>query len=269
MRSCLLTLILSAFCLNAQWLDQKIPGAPRNADGTVNLNGPLPAPLNGKPNLEGLWQAKGTPRAANGLFGLGEYENSKYFRDILADFPANDRPLTPEGAERARKNAAAGLAGSPSVNCLPDGTPHGDLLPEPFKVIQTPGVIALLYEVETTFRQVFLDGRKAPTDPSPTWNGYSIGHWEGDTLVVDSTGFNDLSWLDARGTGHSAEMVVQERFRRRDYGHLELTIKITDPKTFTKPIQFTEILELMPDTDVFEHYCLENELDGAARAKKR
>jgi hypothetical protein len=265
-----LALIFVGTCLatQAQWLNQPIAGAPRSPDGTVNMKGPVPR-LNGKADLSGLWQAKGTPRAPGGLFGLGEYENSPHFRDILADFKPNERPLTPEGAERLRKNSAVGLQGAPSVNCLPDGVPHGDLLPEPFKIIQTPGVIAMLYEVETTFRQVFTDGRKQLEDPSPSWNGYSVGQWEGDTLVVDTVGFNDLSWLDARGHGHSTEMRVGERFRRVDFGHLELTITITDPKTFTKPIQFTETLELMPDTDLFEHYCLENEKDGSPNKVSR
>jgi hypothetical protein len=149
------------------------------------------------------------------------------------------------------------------LNCLPDGVPHADLLPEPFKIIQTPGVIVMLYEVETTFRQIFTDGRKQLTDPSPSWRGYSVGRWEGDTLVVDTVGFNDRGWLDARGHGHSEEMRVEERFRRRDFGHLELTIAITDPKTFTKPIKFSVVEELLPDTDLFEHYCVENEKDAA------
>jgi hypothetical protein len=244
-------------------LNQPIAGAPRLKDGKVNMTAPAPR-LNGKPDLSGLWQVQGEPRAPGGLFGLGEYENSRYFRDVLSDFKRGEEPLTPEGAAIFQRNSAVGLGGSPTVNCLPDGTPHADLLPEPFKIIQTPGVIAMLYEVETTFRQIFLDGRKLPVDPSPTWMGYSVGRWEGDTLVVDSVGFNDKSWLDARGHGHSSEMRVEERFRRRDYGHMDLTITITDPKVFTKPITFSVVEELMPDTDLLEHYCLENEKDGKA-----
>ena len=154
---------------------------------------------------------------------MGESPNSRYFRDILADFKPDERPLTPAGAETLRQNGLPG-AFNPTLNCLPDGVPHGDLLPEPFKILHTPGVIIMLYEVETTFRQIFMDGRKLPVDPSPTWQGYSVGRWEDDTLVIDTAGFNDQSWLDARGTGHSEEMRVEERFRRRDYGHLELTI---------------------------------------------
>jgi len=234
-------------------------GAPRTPDGKINMTGPVPM-LNGRPDLSGIWQVQGEPRAPGGLFGLGESLNSKYFRDVLSDFKPDERPLTPAGAELLRKHGQPG-AFNPTLNCLPDGVPHGDLLPEPFKIIHSPGVIVMLYEVETTFRQIFTDGRKLPADPSPTWQGYSVGRWEGDTLVIETAGFNDLSWLDARGTGHSVDMRVEERFRRRDYGHLELTITITDPQIFTKPITFSVVEELLPDTDLFEHYCLENEKD--------
>ena len=189
-------------------------GAPRTPDGKINMTGPVPM-LNGKPDLSGIWQVQAEPRAPGGLFGLGESPNSKYFRDILSDFKPDERPLTPAGAELLRKHGQPG-AFNPTLNCLPDGVPHGDLLPEPFKIIHSPGVIVMLYEVETTFRQIFTDGRKLPADPSPTWQGYSVGRWEGDTLVIETAGFNDRGWLDVRGTGHSADMRVEERFRRRE-----------------------------------------------------
>jgi hypothetical protein len=141
--------------------------------------------------------------------------------------------------------------------------PHGDLLPEPFKIVHSRRLILMLYEVETTFRQIYLDGRRFPDDPSPTWQGYSVGRWEGDTLVVETMGFNDRGWLDARGTPHSTELRVEERFRRRDYGHMDLKITITDPRIFTQPISFSVVEELLPDTDLLEHYCVENEKDDA------
>jgi hypothetical protein len=258
-------LALAAACaspapmLHAQWLHSPMARAPRTADGKIDMTGPVPK-LDGKPDLSGVWQVQAEPRPPGGLFGLGESPNSKYFRDILSDFPPNDRPLTPFGAELLRKHTEPG-AFNPTLNCLPDGVPHGDLLPEPFKIIHSRGVIVMLYEVETTFRQIFIDGRKLPVDPSPSWQGYSVGRWDGDTLVIETSGFNDLGWLDARGTGHSEDMRVEERFRRRDYGHLDLTITVTDPKTFTRPITFSVVEQLLPDTDLFEHYCLENERD--------
>lgn len=246
---------------HAQWINEPMKGAPRTPDGKINMTAPAPR-MNGVPDLTGIWQVQAEPRPP-GLFGLGESPNSKYFRNILADFKPGEEPMTPWGAEVFRKNVAGGPAHAPVVNCLPDSVPHGDILPEPFKVIQTPGVIVFLYEVETTFRQVFMDGRKQVVDPAPAWNGYSVGKWDGDTLVVDTIGFNDKSWLDAQGHGHSEEMRVEERFRRRDFGHMDLTVTITDPKAFTKPLNFSVVLEMQPDTDLLEHYCQENEKDAA------
>ncbi len=234
-------------------------------DGQVNMTGPVPR-TNGKPDLSGIWQVEAEPRGP-GLFGLGESANSKYFRDILSDFKPGEEPMTPAGAEILSRHGTPG-AFNPTLNCLPDGVPHADLLPEPFKIVQMPGEIVVLYEVETTFRQIFTDGRKQLTDPRPTWMGYSVGHWEGDTLVVDTLGFNDLSWLDARGHGHSEEMRVEERFHRRDFGHLEVTLTIADPKTFTKPVTVNFVERLLPDTDVLEHYCLEDERDVAHQPGK-
>ena len=261
-----LTLIAACFCAQAQWLNEPIHGAPRTPDGKVNMAGPVPH-LNGKPDLSGIWQVEAEPRGP-GLYGLGESPNSKYFRDILSDFKPDEAPLTPAGAEMLRKHSQPGTF-IPSLNCLPDGVPHADLLPEPFKIVQTPGETLMLYEVETTFRQIFTDGRKQLADPqAPSWMGYSVGKWEGDTLVVDTVGFNDLSWLDARGHGHSEDMRVEERFRRRDFGHLEVAVTITDPKTFTRPVTVNFVERLLPDTDLLEHYCLEAEKDAAHQPGK-
>ena len=263
MRLCTwISIAFYSVCLGAQaqWVNQPMAGAPRTADGKIDPSGPVPR-VNGKPDLSGIWQAEAEPRGP-GLYGLGESPNSKYFRNILSDFKPTEEPLTPYGVEVLRRNSQPG-AFNPTLNCLPDGTPHADLLPEPFKIIQTPGEVIMLYEVETTFRQVFTDGRKQLSDPSPSWMGYSVGKWDGDTLVIDTVGFNDKSWLDARGHGHSEEMHIEERLHRRDYGHLEVTLTVTDPKTFTKPITVSFVEGLLPDTDLFEHYCLEGEQDAA------
>jgi hypothetical protein len=253
-----IALLAGCLCAEAQWANQPTPGAPRTPDGKVNMTGPVPR-VDGKPDLSGIWQVEAEPRGP-GLFGLGESPNSKYFRDILSDFQRGQEPLTPEGQEILRRNTQPGVVG-PNLRCLPDGVPHADLLPEPFKIIQTPREVVILYEVETIFRQIFTDGRQFPPDPSPVWLGYSIGKWEGDTLVIDTMGFNDLSWLDARGHGHSEDMRVQERFHRRDFGHMDVTVTITDPKVFTKPVTINFVEGLLPDTDVFEHICAENEKD--------
>src|SRR5262249_12568783 len=155
-----LGLMLLGACLSAraQWPDFLDPDAPRTPDGKVNMTGPVRR-VNGKPDLSGIWQAIGEPRAPNGLFGLGESLNSRYFRDILADVKPGENALTPLGAEILRRNTQPGVVG-PNFKCLPDGVPHADLLPEPFKVIQMPRETLILYEVETIFRQIYTDGRK-------------------------------------------------------------------------------------------------------------
>ena len=252
-------ILLASFTAQAQWPDFKDPSAPRLPNGKVNMTGPVNR-VNGKPDLSGIWMAEAEPRGPGGLYGLGEFENSKYFRNILSDFPNGQEPLTPAGADMLRRNS--GVKG-PSLICLPDGVPHADLLPEPFKIIQTPREMLILYEVETIFRQIFTDGRKIPEDPAGTWLGYSVGRWDGDTFVVDTKGFNERSWLDARGHGHSEDMVVEERFHRRDFGHLEVAVTITDPKVFTKSFTINFVEKLLPDTDVFEHICAEAEKDAA------
>jgi hypothetical protein len=157
----------------------------------------------------------------------------------------------------------------PEKFCLPDGSVRVN--PLPYKIVQGPKMIALLWEGNThSYRRIFLDGRKPNLDIEPeSWSGLSNGKWDGDTLVVDTVGFNDRSWLDARGHGHSEEMRVEERFHRRDYGHLEVTLTITDAKTFTKPITISFVEGLLPDTDLFEHYCLEGEQDASHLPARR
>jgi len=231
-------------CAHAQWLNYPTPGTPRTRDGKPNLSAKAPGASNGKPDLSGVWQTElSPPGEIEGLFGdVFKYAVpgddprtfSKYFLNILADFKPDQAPIKPETAELARKNAENARA-NPSAQCLPQGIVRDDLLSyNPFKIIQTPGVIAILYEVDNMFRQVYTDGRKLPVDPQPAWVGYSVGKWDGDTLVVDSAGFNDRSWLDAFGHPHSEALRIQERFHRRDFGHMDLQLTIDDPKMYTR-----------------------------------
>jgi len=165
-------------------------------------------------------------------------------------------------AELLRKNAARRAPDNPTARCLPQGLPRDDIYNyTPFKIIQTPGLIAVMYEVDSTHRQIYTDGRKLPVDPQPAWMGYSVGKWEGDVLVVDTAGFNDRSWLDSVGHAHSEDMRIQERFHRRDFGHLDLSVTIDDPKMYTRPftVKVTEVL--LPDSDILETICNENEKD--------
>ena len=255
-----------------QWLNYRTAGTPRGADGKPNLSAKAPRAPNGKPDLSGVWRtAYDSPDENERLFGAGvktfvepgddPSSFSKYFLDILVDFARDANPMRPATADVFRQNAAR-KSNSSSANCLPQGLPRTDINSyAPFKILQTPGVIAVLYEVDNTHRQIYIDGRPLPTDPQPTWGGYSVGRWEGDTLVVDVAGFNDRTWLDSGGHPHSDALRIQERFHRRDFGHMDLTVTVDDPKMYTKPftIKVTEVL--LPDTDILESVCNENEKD--------
>jgi hypothetical protein len=267
-RACILLLLAGVSrSAHAQWLNYPTPGTPRTRDGKPNLTAPAPRAADGKPDLSGVWQVEPTPaKELKRLFGDLSVENvlgdssaaySKYLVDILVDFEP-DTPLRPEYAEILRQRAKEVY---PLTRCLPIGSPGDDLLPGPFKIIQTPELILVRNEYENTFRQIYTDGRKAPTDPEPLWLGYSVGKWEGNSLVVDTVGFNDKGWLDGIGHPRSEGLHVVERFYRRDFGDLDVQVTIDDPKVYTKPfsVKFTELL--LPDSDVVEYFCNENEKD--------
>lgn len=261
-------IIFAAGCPGAQeqWLDHPAPGVPRTRDGKVNLSVAAPRASDGKPDLSGVWQTNGsTPDASLSLQPnntAAEDSPSKYFLNILADFKPGEEPVRPEAAARFPHGIEASGKASPLTHCLPAGVPLLDVYATPHKIIQTPGLVAILYETDTTFRQIFTDGRKPPEDPLPTWQGYSTGKWEGDTLVVDVVGFNDRTWLDARSHGHSDALHITERFHRRDFGHMELAITIDDPKTYTRPFTVKVNQTLHPHTDLIEFVCAENEKDA-------
>ena len=258
----LLTAITSA---SAQWVNYPTPGMPRTADGKPNLAGPAPRTADGKPDLSGLWQIQPSPWAEiqpfagnmNDVFAPGDdlRDFSKYGINILADFKPAVSPLRPEAAAAMRQRKPEG---SP---CLPGSITFYNLIPAPLKWIQTPGLLVILQEASFDFRQVYLDGRPFPDDPQPLWMGYSVGKWDGDTLVIESRGFNDKAALDALGHPHSEALHLTERYHRRDFGHLDVQLTVDDPKVYTRPftIQYTELFQ--PDTDILESVCEENERD--------
>jgi hypothetical protein len=172
----------------------------------------------------------------------------------------------PEGLQSIHSSASAlllhpdakGKTADPDANCTLSGVPRLDLGPKPFKILQSPDEVVILYQAYTTYRQVFTDGRPLPIDPQPSWLGYSVGKWDGDTLVVDTIGFNDLTWLDNAGTPHSESLHVTERFHRRDKEHLDIQITIDDPTTFRHPFTVTQHARLAPAIELTESICLEN-----------
>ena len=264
---------------HGQWLHYPAPGTPRTRDGKPDLVAKAPRTATGKPDLSGVWQSEYSPPGEiNRIFGdelktyavLGDdpTEFPKYFLNILIDFKPEESPLRQEFTALFRSNAQHKGTESPVAQCLPQGLPRADLTNyAPFKMIQTPEEIVVLYEVDNTYRQIHLDGRKLPADPQPSWLGYSVGAWDGDTLVVNSFGFNDKSWLDVAGHPHSEDLRVQERFHRRDFGHIDLGITVEDRKMYTRPITVKVTEVLVPDSDVLESVCNENEKDRVHIAK--
>src|SRR3974390_3561546 len=217
MRYFLAAMIFLSACANlpAQWLKIKTPGIPRKADGKPELTAAAPRMPDGKPDLSGLW---GT-------------EDNTYVLNIAGDLkPGEIRPW----AEEVYKRRLEALdRDTPGTHCLPGGPI--EILGSQYRIIQSPNVIGILYG-SGAYRQIFTDGRELPKDPNPTWWGYSVGHWEGGTLVVDSAGFNDRSWLDFSGHPHTEELRVTERFQRKDFGHMQLQVTLEDPKTFTNTV---------------------------------
>jgi hypothetical protein len=252
----------------AQWVSYPSPGVPRTTDGRPNLSAPAPRTHDGRPDLSGVWQADPVPiprliqLLPGGQNGLGEDIPTLYFIDILADFERGHEPLQPAAAAAARRLSIHSIGRDDAgINCLPSGLPMFMTAPAPFKFVQTPGLVVMLSEADTTFRQIFTDGRTHPADPQPSWMGSSIGRWEGDTFVVETVGFNDRGQLDAMGHRHSSALRMTERYHRRDIGHMDVQLTLDDPQTFTRPITVAFGASLRADTDLIEYFCSENEKD--------
>jgi hypothetical protein len=258
--------------VDAQWLNFPAQGIPRTKDGKPNLSAATPRAATGKPDLSGVWSTDPTPfEEMERLFGdlkpfavPGDDPRTftKYFLNIFADFRPEDVPFRPEAAQAFKRHMETTTNDqAPTTRCLPAGIPMGDLLPLPRRVIHAPGVLTVVYEGINPHRMIYTDGRKLPVDPQPAWMGYSVGRWDGDTLVVESSGFTGRSWLDGIGHARSEATRITERIRRRDFGHLEIDVTIDDPGTYTKPFSVRYTQTLVPDTDVLEYICNENEKD--------
>jgi hypothetical protein len=264
--------------LFAQWPAYPTAGVPKTADGKPDLTGPVPKTADGKPDLSGIWQyarqpmPPGTPAPAAPPAATTPATSERpdlvplsvrlsQFWNLGASFK-DGLPFQPWAAELHRQRVAQNSQDNPDAHCLPLGLMQLHTHGQPRKMIQTPGVIVILYEANAGVRQIFTDGRPLPKDPQPWWFGYSTGKWDGDTLVVETAGFRDLGWLDVEGSPLTESGKIIERFRRVDYGHLDIEVTIDDPKAYTKPWTVTVHQRLMPDTDLIEFVCQENEKDA-------
>jgi hypothetical protein len=256
---CSLLLLCTATGVTAQWQKQRDRRVPLR-DGKPNLSAPAPRASDGKPDLSGVWLTDGgrVPPDIPTVEG-DELRVSPHFINVTADMKPEQVQMEPWAADLLKRHLDTNGALDPLGHCKPAGEPGQAEIPLPYKIVQTPGLILVLYEENSIHRQIFMDGRKPVADAEPRWYGYSNGRWDGDTLVVDTVGFNDMSWLDRLGHPHTQSMRLTERFRRLDVGRLEVDVTITDPKTYRTPLTYKRRATLIPDEDLLEYFCTENE----------
>jgi len=242
LRSYLGMIVVICSPLAAQWLHYPSPGIPRTPDGKPNLAAPAPHTADGKPDFSGLWEKK----------------SGRYYNNIAIDLaPGEVRPWADALYRERRKSEKD----SPIDSCQVIGPAYTITPYRESRIIQTRALVAILND-DLTFRQVYMDGRKLEQDPNPTYMGYSVGHWDGDTLVVESNGFNEKTWLDVEGHPHTEDLRMIERYRRPDFGHIQLQVAFDDPKAYAHPFTVSIVMDLVTDTEMLEYVC-ENERDRA------
>lgn len=227
----------------AQWLSLPLPGTPRTPDGKPNLAAPAPKTSDGKPDLSGIWHA----------------EDNRFVDNIAGE--GVDVAMLPSAAALYKHRQETFGQDKPQLRCLPHGVPDAMLVSMiPFKIVQTPRETIILYEEFNQYRQIYTDGRKLPEEfDSPAWFGFSVGKWEGDTFVVDVAGFKEGTWLDNGGHPHTEQLHITERYRRPNFGNLELDVAVNDPGAYAKPWKSVTIhFKLLPDTELLEHLCENN-----------
>jgi hypothetical protein len=241
-------LLTGAAVAIAQWEPWPWKRVPRTADGKVDMNAPAQRTRDGKPDLSGFWMPE---------------DPVKHLLNLAADLKPEDVPLQPWARALYNERIENNGKDHPGARCLPSGIPEKNNIPDGLKVVQTEDLMLFLHESRTIYRQIFTDGRSFPKDPQPTWMGYSIGHWDKDTFVVETMGQNGKTWLDMRGLPGTEALRVTERFSRPKIGHMDIEVTIDDPQAYTKPWTVKLAWRLIPDTDLIESICEENNRDPA------
>lgn len=251
------TLAALALPLAAQW-NYPTAGVPRTKDGKPNMAAPAPRLADGKPDFSGTWDVEHNkpcpPEGCNDFYVPWEFTNIAWKLE-------GGLPYQPWARDLAKSRTAKQRLDDPLSHCLPVGLVEMQTIPMFRKIVQVPGLLVILNEYNTSYRQIFTDGRPKPEDPQPSWTGYSTAKWDGDTLVVETSGFRDGIWLDTAGDPITDAAKITERIRRVNYGKIELELTVDDPKAYTKPwtVKMNQILQL--DTDLLDYVCLENEKD--------
>jgi hypothetical protein len=252
------TLCATSAPLVAQWIRYPTAGVPRTRDGKPNLTARTPRTADGKPDLSGVWQNDGYGPA--NAEGVGPTPKTVFF-DLAFGMKGATPPFQPWAAAVAAQRRYDEAKDNPDARCLPIGPLQMLAHPLPKKILQSPGLVVILHERNMEFRQIFTDGRPLPEDPQPSWYGYSSGRWEGDTLVVETIGLRDGLWADFYGSPLTDQARMTERYRRPNYGTLEIQVTVDDPKAYTRPWTVNVDQHIALDTDLLEYACLENEKD--------
>lgn len=244
--------------LDAQWLNYPTRGVPRSADGKPNLSAPAPRTLDGRPDFSGIWQLEPDASCPPGIGCQVDYPVGSEFRNIGAKLPGG-LPYQPWAAALVKERTEQLGKDDPVGFCKPGGAVRILTYPPYRKFLQLPDLFVILSERDVTYRQIFVDGRPLPNDPDPTFNGYSIGRWEGDVLVVQTNGLREGTWLDRNGSPISGDAKMTERFRRVNFGRLDIDLTIDDPKVYTRPWTVTLRQRIVLDTELLDYHCTDNE----------
>lgn len=251
-------LSLGAVFAGGQWLQYPTPRVPRGPDGKPNLSAPAPRTAADKPDLSGIWELEHTPCPQD---GCADYIAAPEFVNMGAKRPGG-LPYQPWAAALVQQRKAGLGKDDPVARCLPAGAVRLLTFPPPRKILQLPGEIVILSERDVTFQQIFTDGRPLPVDPAPNWNGYSVGQWDGDTLVVQTNGLRDGTWLDRNGSPLTEAAKLTERFHRVNYGTLEIALTVNDPRAYTKPWTVKLVQHIVLNTELLDYFCMDNEKDA-------
>jgi hypothetical protein len=241
---------LFAAIAHAQWLSYPTPGVPRTKDGKPNLTAPAPKTADGKPDLSGVWVTR-----------------AGYTSNLAKDLKPGEVSFQPWAETLYKHRQENEGKEDPQAYCVLSGVPRENVVPYPFKILNSNGVMIILYEALHSYRQIFMDGRPLPKDPNPAWMGYSIGHWEGDTLVVDSVGFNDKTEIN--GYKHTDALHVVERFKRAEYNTVQYEVTLEDPNVFAKPWTMTRSFTLRPELSKVDEFVCENNTNYSGLFEKK
>ncbi|HEY5666098.1 MAG TPA: hypothetical protein VIV64_05200 [Gammaproteobacteria bacterium] len=251
-------LALLGIAASAQWIGYPTADVPRRADGSVDMSAPAPRLADGKPDLSGIWISDVTPEGEESPSDPFTLPSSRHMQNIGVDLPEG-LPYQDWLVPIVEEHSANLAINDPHIRCLPDNFLRAYGLPHMLKFVHTPDLLVVLNEMNAGYRQVFTDARPLPDDPTPSWQGYSSAHWSGDTLVVDTIGVRDGSWIDWSGSVITEAARVREEIRRPDFGHLEIQVTVDDPRAYTEPWTVNLRQRIVVDGELIDEICLENE----------